>query len=119
MNGIVRTEAEYFDSTKYKLGNALLFSVHGQRLLSGRVALDLGIDGRYARADESTDASGAVDRAVANTGGTVLSIAPGVYVNPGSRAWLFIRGQIPFYKDLFGDQNVLPSFTAGLQFQVL
>jgi hypothetical protein len=33
--------------------------------------------------------------------------------------WLFVRGQIPFYKNLFGEQNVLPSFTTGIQWQAL
>jgi hypothetical protein len=119
VSGRLRTEATYFDGTRYKFGDALLWSAHGQYRPIGRVALDLGIDGRYARADEATDAGGAVDAAVVNTGGTVLSLAPGVYVNPGSRFWLFVRAQIPFYKDLFGEQDVLPTVTAGVQFQVL
>jgi hypothetical protein len=33
--------------------------------------------------------------------------------------WLFVRGQIPVVKSLRGEQDVLPSFTTGLQFQVL
>jgi hypothetical protein len=119
VSGRLRTEATYFDSSKYKFGDALLWSVHGQFFPVRRVALDLGLDGRYAKADRATDPSGAVDDAVVNTGGTVLSVAPGVYFNAYRGMWLFVRGQIPFAKNLFGEQEILPSFTTGLQFQVL
>jgi len=114
-----RTEASYFDGSKYKFGNAFLGSMHGQYKVARWVALDLGIDGRYAVADKATDPDGVVDGAVVNTGGTVLSAAPGVYLNATGPLWLFVRGQIPFYKDLFGEQDVHPSFTTGLQWQVL
>jgi hypothetical protein len=83
------------------------------------VALDLGIDGRYARADRMVESDGTVTSAVGNTGGTVLSAAPGVYFNAAGGLWLFVRGQVPFYKSLFGEQNVLPSLTTGIQFQAL
>jgi hypothetical protein len=119
VSGRLRTEATYFDSSKYKFGDALLWSVHGQYLPARRVALDLGVDGRYAKADKATDTSGAVDSAVGNTGGTVLSLAPGLYFNAYGGLWLFVRGQIPFWKNLRGEQDVLPSFTTGIQFQVL
>jgi hypothetical protein len=118
VSGRLRTEATYFDSSKYKFGDALLWSVHGQYFPTRRVALDLGIDGRYASTDKATDPTGEVDDAVVNTGGTVLSTAPGVYFNAYGGAWLFLRGQIPFVKSLRGEQDVLPSFTAGFQFQV-
>lgn len=119
LSGRLRTEATYFDSTRYEFGNALLWSVHGQYRPARPIALDLGVDGRYARADKATDANGIVDAAVMNTGGTVLSAAPGVYFNATGGLWLFVRGQIPFYKSLLGEQDVLPSVTTGLQFQVL
>ena len=113
-----RTEASYFDGSKYKFGNAFLWSVHGQYQAIRRVVLDLGVDGRYAATDMATDPSGAVDAAVANTGGTVLSAAPGIYFEATGPLWIFVRGQIPFYKALLGEQNVLPSFTTGVQYQV-
>lgn len=119
LSGRLRTEATYFDSTKYKFGDALLWSVHGQYRPVRWVALDLGVDGRYAQADKATDAAGIVDAAVVNTGGTVLSAAPGVYFNTVGGLWLFVRGQIPFYESLFGGQDVLPSLTMGVQFQAL
>ncbi len=119
LSGRLRTQARFFDGSKYKFGNALLWSVHGQYVPTRRVALDLGLDGRYAVADRATAPDGTVEDAVMDTGGAVLSIAPGVYFNVVGALWLFARGQIPFYKDLFGRQDVLPSFTTGLQFQVL
>ena len=119
VSGRVRTEASYFDGTKYKFGNALLWSVHGQYRPMRLLALDLGVDGRYAKADKATAADGTVDDAVVNTGGTLLSAAPGVYFNVFGGVWLFARGQIPFFKSLYGEQNILASFTTGLQFQAL
>jgi hypothetical protein len=118
VSGRLRTEATYFDGSRYKFGDALLWSVHGQYRPLRRVALDLGVDGRYAKADRST-VDAVVEDAVANTGGTVLSAAPGVYFNATGALWLFVRGQVPFYKSLFGAQDVLPSFTTGVQFQPL
>ncbi len=115
----LRTEATYFDASKYKFGDALLWSVHGQYRPTPKLALDLGIDGRYAKADKATDSAGIVEDAVGNTGGTVLSAAPGVYFNATGGLWLFVRGQVPVYKHLFGSQDVLPSFTTGIQFQAL
>jgi hypothetical protein len=113
------SEATYFDASKYKFGDALLWSVHGQYRPLRRLALDLGVDGRYAKADTATDSDGTVEDAVGNTGGTLLSAAPGVYFNATGGLWLFVRGQIPFYKHLLGNQDVLPSFTTGIQFQAL
>lgn len=117
VSGRLRTEASYFDASKYKFGDALLWSVHGQYRPVRRVALDLGIDGRYAARDRATATDGAVTDAVENTGGTVLSAAPGVYFEAGGGLWLFLRGQIPFMKSLSDRQDVLPSFTTGIQFQ--
>ncbi len=114
----IRTEATYFDGSKYKFGDAFLWSVHEQYRPVQRIALDLGLDGRYARADRAVDADGTVNTAVVNTGGTLLSLAPGVYVRSAGELWLFARGQVPVFKDLFGEQDVKPSFTVGLQYQL-
>jgi hypothetical protein len=115
----IRTTGSYGDGSKYKFGDAALWSLHGQYRLLPTVAVDLGVDGRYARRDKATSTDGMVSENVANTGGTVLSAAPGVYVNPGSTVWLFVRAQIPFYKDLYGVQDVKPSLSTGLQYQAL
>ena len=82
------------------------------------MALDLGLDGRYAWADRAVDSDGTVTPQVENTGGTVLSVAPGVYARVVGQLWLFGRGQVPVYKNLFGEQDVKPSFTLGVQYQV-
>jgi hypothetical protein len=89
----LRTEATYSDHSKYKFGDAVLWSTHGQYRPIQRLALDLGLDGRVAKADRSVDAEGTVTRSVENTGGTVLSLAPGVYYLAAGELWVFVRGQ--------------------------
>ncbi len=115
----LRTEATYLDHSRYKFGDAALWSIHGQYRPAARLALDLGLDGRYAAADRAVDADGAVTARVGNTGGTVLSLAPGLYFNAVGPAWLFVRSQFPVYQHLLGDQSVKPSYLAGFQYQVL
>ncbi len=114
----IRTEGRYFDGSRYRFGNAWLWSLHGQYLVARRLALDLGLDGRAAAADKATDLGGAVTGAVDNTGGSVLSLAPGAYLQVAGGLWAFARAQVPVYRDLFGEQDVKPSFTAGLQYLV-
>jgi len=109
LSGRVRSENGY----GYRYGSALLGSIHGQYFPSKRVVLDLGVDGRYAAADKGAGET------VVNTGGTVLSIAPGVYLNVAGGAWVFVRGQVPVYKHFRGDQDQLPSVVTGIQYQVL
>jgi hypothetical protein len=78
-----------------------------------RVVLDVGLDGRHAAADEEDGTT------VVNTGGTVLAASPGVYLNALGGAWLFVRGQIPFFESFRGAQDQLPSVVTGIQYQVL
>ena len=54
----LRTEATYFDHSKYKFGDAALWGVHGQYRPVSKLALDLGIDGRYAVADRAVILTG-------------------------------------------------------------
>ena len=115
----MRTTGSYFDGSKYKFGDAALWSVHGQYRPIATVAVDLGIDGRFARVDQTTDAGDTSSTTQGNTGGTLLSAAPGVYFNAARAFWVFARGQIPFYKNLRGEQDVYPSVAVGLQYQVL
>jgi len=115
----MRTTGSYFDGSKYKFGDAALWSVHGQYRPITTVAVDLGIDGRFARVDKTTDAGDTSSSTQGNTGGTLLSAAPGVYFNAVGAFWIFARGQIPFYKNLDGEQDVKPSVALGLQYQVL
>lgn len=114
-----RTTGSYFDGSKYKFGDAALWSVHGQYRPVSTLAVDLGIDGRYARVDQTTDAGAASSITADNTGGALLSVAPGLYFNASSAFWVFARAQIPFYKNLYGEQDVKPSVAVGLQYQVL
>ena len=97
----------------YTYGAALLWSAHGQYQPARWIALDLGVDGRVARADKDNGAT------VDNTGGTVVSAAPGVYVNPTGGLWVFARGQVPFHQALLGEQQVRPSVAVGLQYSLL
>ncbi len=113
-----RTEAGYPDGSRYQPGAALLWSVHAQVRPVRRVAVDLGVDGRTAAADRATDPAGVVDPGVENTGGTVLAIAPGVYVNATGPVWLYVRGQLPVYEHLLGEQDVRASFTSGFQVEL-
>jgi hypothetical protein len=115
----LRTTGSYFDGSKYKFGDAALWSVHGQYRLLPTLAFDLGIDGRIARVDKVTDSGDTSSSTQGNTGGLLLSAAPGVYFNAIGSLWVFARGQIPFYKNLDGEQDIKPSFALGLQYQVL
>lgn len=100
------------NAERYTYGSALQWSVHGQYFPSRRVVLDLGVDGRRAAADE------VAGETVVNTGGTVLALAPGIYLEAAGGAWLFVRGQVPFYEQFQGAQDQLPSVVAGVQYQV-
>jgi hypothetical protein len=115
----MRTTGSYFDGSRYKFGDAALWSVHGQYRPISTVAVDLGIDGRYARVDRTTDAGAAASITADNTGGTLLSVAPGLYFNAAGALWVFARAQIPFFKSLYGEQDVKPSVAVGVQYQVL
>jgi hypothetical protein len=108
LSGRVHSENGY----GYRYGSAALWSIHGQYFPAKRVALDLGLDGRYAATDR--DSGGAVP----NTGGTVLAVAPGAYLNVAGGAWVFLRGQIPVYKHFVGAQDQLPSVVTGVQYQL-
>ena len=115
----MRTTASYSDGSKYKFGDVALWSVHAQYRPLSTVAVDLGVDGRFAQADKTTAAGDTSSSTQDNTGGTLLAAAPAVYVNAVRGFWLFARAQIPFYKNLYGEQDIEPSFTLGMQYQVL
>jgi hypothetical protein len=114
----LRTEGRYPGGSRYRFGNAALWSVHGQVQAARWLALDLGLDGRHAAADRARQADGAVVDPVANTGGTVIAVSPGVYARTVGDVWLFVRAQVPAVKRLAGRQDVLPTLDAGVQLQV-
>jgi len=108
LSGRLRAE----NSLGYRIGNAALWSAHGQWLALRWLALDLGIDGRSVASDRQDSGK------VVNTGGTVMAIAPGAFARLGGGVWFFLRGQIPFYRDLYGEQTVGATVVTGLQYQV-
>lgn len=96
----------------YRYGTALTWAVHGQRQLSERLAVGLGVDGREAAADEEDGSP------VAHTGGLVVAATPSVHLGLGG-LWISIRAQVPVATRLRGVQDVGPTVSASLQFQVL
>jgi hypothetical protein len=109
LSGRVRNE----NSSMYRYGSSLHWSLHGQWRPVRRVALDLGLDGRRAGVDRE---DGVV---VENTGGTAMALAPAVYLNATGGLWVFVRGQVPVVQSLFGEQRLGPTVVAGIQFQAI
>jgi hypothetical protein len=96
----------------YRYGTALQWTARVDYRPIERLALEAGIDGRHAWRD-------ALDgEAQENTGGLVLSAAPGASVNVFGDVWLRGRIQIPFVKVLNGDQTVGVTLFASVQFLV-
>jgi hypothetical protein len=103
--GRVRTRNSY----GYHYGDALQWGVRGDyRILDG-LAVELGVDGRYAAFDTLDDED------QTNTGGLVLAAAPGLAVNVVDDLWLRARVQIPFVTSLHGNQTVGPTYFASVQ----
>jgi len=96
----------------YHRGNALLWSLHGYLRLASQLILDLGVDGRHGAPDTQHDL------AVANTGGTVVALAPAIPFHLAGGLWLKLEGQLPIYTHLFGVQSVGPAALLGLQYRV-
>ena len=117
LSGRLRTETSLPGGDRYRFGDSVLWSVHGQYRPTSRVALDLGLDGRTARADRAT--AGGLREVVSDTGGTVMAVAPGVYLNAVGGLWLFVRGQVPVFRDLLGRQDVGATLATGFQYQAL
>ena len=115
----LRTTATYFDRSTYKFGDAVLGGVHVQYRPLPALVADLGLDGRFARVDQAAAPDQPDPSTVPNTGGTVLSLAPGLYGNVIGGLWLFGRAQLPIFKHLAGEQDVGTVATVGLQYEVL
>jgi len=103
--GQVRTT----NSHGYHYGSAVKWSVRGDYRIADPVAVELGIDGRYAAMDTMNDED------QTNTGGLLLAAAPGFAVNVTENLWLRGRVQIPFFTSLNGDQSVGPTFFGSVQ----
>jgi hypothetical protein len=113
----LRLEGSYPEGLRYKFGDAVVWSLHGQYQAAKWLSLDLGLDARHAAPDRARE-DGAPAATVENTGGTVIALAPGVYARTVGDLWLFARAQVPVVKRLTGVQDVLPTFTMGVQLQV-
>jgi hypothetical protein len=108
LTGRYRTENDF----GYRYGASLAWTVQAQRQLGSRLAVGLGVDGRWADADRDAGA------AVQHTGGLVLAAVPQLSADVGGGVWLSARVQVPFATALRGVQEVGPTFLAGLQYRV-
>jgi len=117
LSGRLRTESKLPGGDRYRYGDALLWSLHGQYRPVRWAALDLGLDGRSVQADRMATA-GLPREEVSGTGGSVWAVAPGAYLNAAGDLWLFLRAQLPVVKSLRGDQDVGPTVAGGVQLQL-
>jgi hypothetical protein len=107
VTGRLRTE----NADGYRYGHALLWSVTGEYDLTKRVAVALGLDGRQAGMDRSSEGP------MESTGGLVVALAPAVSFGLSSGLFVTARAQIPVVKELYGEQDVGPTVNLGLQWQ--
>ncbi|HVP61850.1 MAG TPA: hypothetical protein VMT11_14900 [Myxococcaceae bacterium] len=98
------------NSDGYRFGDAVLWSAQLRFRVVEPLALQLGVDGRYAGRDRS---EGVLQE---NTGGLVVSAVPGIAWNVAGPVWLLAQVQVPFATHLFGEQTVGVTATASLQF---
>jgi len=101
----VHTENHY----GYRYGEAALWNVSAQWAATERLAFELGLSGRYAVHDRQ---SGEVQQ---NTGGLVLQAVPGASFGITSSLWLKARVELPFLRNLFGEQTLGPTYLVALQ----
>src|SRR5262249_17413440 len=106
VNGGFRTT----NSFQYRYGDAVLWSAQLKFRVIESLALQAGIDGRYAGHDHS---AGVVQE---NTGGLVVSAVPGVAWNVTGPVWLLSQVQIPFVPHLFRSQTDGVTASATLQY---
>jgi len=97
---------------QYRFGNALMFSVQFQYHPIDRLAIHLGVDGRWAARDTSLGAP------QENTGGFALAASPGLQFNVVADLWLTAQVQLPFYTHLYGEQSLGPIVSGGLQYRL-
>jgi hypothetical protein len=94
----------------YRYGDAVLWSALVRFRIVEPFAVQLGVDGRYAGRDSSQGVR------QENTGGLVVSAVPGIAWNVAGPMWLLAQVQVPFLTQLYGQQTVGVTATAGLQF---
>jgi len=98
------------NSHEYKYGDAVLWSAQLRFRVIEPLALQAGIDGRYAAHDRSEGVQ------QENTGGLVVSAVPGLAWNFAGPLWLLAQVQIPFVTHLNGQQTVGVTATGSIQF---
>lgn len=98
------------NSFQYRYGDAVLWTAQLRFRVIESLALQAGIDGRYAGRDRS---AGVLQE---NTGGLVVSAVPGVAWNATGPVWLLAQVQIPFATHLFGEQTIGVTASATLQY---
>ncbi len=96
----------------YTYGPAALWSLRSDYRLLEKLAVGLGVDGRYAARDLYAGAL------LPSTGGLVIAAVPSIKVGLVDELWLHGTVQVPFYTHLFGAQHVGPTFLASLQYSV-
>ena len=94
----------------YRYGDAVLWSAQLRFRVIESLALQAGIDGRYAGRDSSEGVP------QENTGGPVVSAVPGLAWNVAGPVWLLAQVQIPFATQLFGQQTVGVTAMASVQY---
>jgi hypothetical protein len=96
----------------YHYGTAIAWTARlDYRLIEG-LAIEGGIDGRWAAQDR------AGGDAQANTGGVVVALTPGFAANVFGDAWLRGRVQLPVVQALDGTQSVGPTFFVSAELLV-
>jgi hypothetical protein len=96
----------------FRFGEALLWSTQAQYMPGERLALAVGLDGRWVAADD------AMGGKAPNTGGLAIAVAPALHLEVFRGAWLVARAQLPVFTALHGQQRVGPVVIFGLQFSV-
>lgn len=93
----------------YRYGEAALWNAVGQWAVAERFAFGLGLSGRYAVRDRQSGET------QANTGGFVVQAVPGLAFGITSKLWLKARAELPFVRQLFGEQTLGATYRASLE----
>ncbi len=96
----------------YRYGDAVLWTARLELRPLERLAIGLGLDGRYAWRD---DASGEPQQ---NTGGLAVALTPGAIVNLAGPFWLYARLQAPVLTKLLGEQRLGPTAFLSVQYSL-
>ncbi len=93
----------------YTYGSALKAGIKLRKDTSPATALSIGLEGRYADFDRNGNI-------VANTGGSLMHLVPGLHLRLSMATALTLQAQLPLAGNLFGYQQNDPVYSASLQF---